>query len=96
MIMKRKIGLELIGPCSDTGVTPDPHDTIVLVDEATGRVSFTELEECQIEGPGVFQGRTLEGTIVSSSDCYLLYTTDAVSDVKRDVRRVRKAIRRKL
>lgn len=93
--MKMKLGLELIGPCSDTGVTPDPYDTIAVINE-NGRVSFHHFDECQIEGPGVFQGRIETGSMVPSTHCYLVYTVDAVSDVKSDIRRLRKNIRQKV
>lgn len=95
MVMKRKLGLELYGPCSNTGAEPDAHDTIVTINE-NGRVSFHKLEVLNREGQGMFVIHTTDGEVLLSSDCYLLYTTDATSDVKRDIRRLRKNIRRKL
>ena len=93
--MKRKIGLELIGPCSETGAMPEPTETVATINE-NGRVSLHKVDGMIKEVDGVFVVTMSDGWKYLSSECYLLYTTDAVSDVKRDIRRLRKNIRQKV
>lgn len=88
MVMKRKMGLELYGPCSVTGAEPTRWSTIATINEFN-RVTFHTAQIISREAAGAFVVTTTDGVTFLSSDCYLLYTAPSVSKLKNVVRRVK-------
>ena len=91
--MKVKLGLELIGPCSDTGAEPEPHDTIATIND-NGRVSFHKMNVLVREGRSNFVVYTDDEAKLHSSNCYLVYIADAISVVDEKVKGLRRLFKR--
>ena len=72
MIMKINVGLELVGPCSETGARPDPWETVATIND-NGRVAFHQAVGFHNETKGMFTISTRSGQKYLSSDIYLLY-----------------------
>jgi len=87
--MKRKLGLELYGPCSLTGAEPRPHDTIATINEFE-RITFHTMESLVKEGANMFVVTTTDGNKYLSSECYLLYTAEPISTLKSRVKKLMK------
>lgn len=72
MIMKKILGLELVGPCSETGARPDPWETVATINDF-GRVAFHQAVGFHDEVRGIFTITTRSGKKYLSSEIYLLY-----------------------
>ena len=69
-----QLGLELYGPCSETGAIPDVHDTVAVLDQ-NGRVSFHRVLEIERQpDTNYFSVLFKNGNRYHSSQCYLLYS----------------------
>lgn len=91
MVMKRKIGMELYGPCSETGAMPLMHDMIATVD-VDGRIVFHHIQEVELARGSQWYVRTKEDLVLPSNEVYLLYTSNSISNLKETVRKVKKKI----
>ena len=91
MVMKRKIGMELYGPCSETGAMPLMHDMIGTID-VDGRIAFHHIQEVELSKGSQWYVRTKEDIVLPSSDVYLLYTSNSISNIKDTVRKLKTKI----
>ena len=91
MVMKRKLGIELYGPCSDTGAIPTMNDMIATVDY-DGRIAFHSILEIEKGTDSQWYMRTKEDIVLPSTEVYLLYTSNSISNIKETVRKLKTKI----
>jgi hypothetical protein len=87
MGMKRKVGLELYGPCGELGAGIETNETVATVDD-NGRVTFHRIESIQRFNEGRCVLTTTDGERHTALDCYLVYTAPSVSKLKDKVRKM--------
>ena len=91
MVMKRKLGLELYGPCSNTGAVPKIDDMVAKIHD-DDRISFHQIQELDRVTHTLFVIRTQDNVVLKSDQCYLLYGAPSVSKLKNAVRRLKNLI----
>lgn len=80
--------MELYGPCSETGAMPLMHDMIATVD-VDGRIAFHHIQEVELGYGSQWHVRTKEDIVLPSTEVYLLYTSNSISNLKETVRKVK-------
>jgi hypothetical protein len=70
--MEKRLDVELIGPCNDTGAIVGVGDTIATIDDY-GRVGFHRVRGAEYEGSSIYTIIVKGGVRYLSSDCWLIY-----------------------